>query len=90
MNAGGASRQGEMSSAMERLEKETEELSGLVGSLLERIETVCRPSVPSPAKEPKTPGLMLSAALPCRVNQEAMKLAQCVAQLQDALSRLEL
>lgn len=90
MNGGGAARQVEMSSAMERLSKAVDEAGSLVDSLVTRMEPVCRPSVPTPATGTKSLELTLSAHLPMRVNEEAGKMARVVAQLQDVLSRLEL
>ncbi len=87
---GGPSRQNETSSALDRLSKATDELGALVSSLLDRIAGVCRPSVPSPLVGNKAPEMALSAALPMQVNQEAIKVAECVTRLRDALSRLEL
>lgn len=79
-----------MSSVLERLGKATDELDGLVSSLLGRIAGVCRPSVPAPETAAKKLEVSLSAAIPMQINQEAMKVAGCVTRLQDALSRLEL
>ena len=79
-----------MSSAIERLEKATDQLSGLVSSLLDRIAVVSRPPAPTAGTVEKGVELSFSAALPMQVNQQVMKINECVTRLQNALSRLEL
>jgi len=78
-----------MSAAIEGLSKATEDLGSLVASLVDRIEIVCAPSVPTPDTAVKVER-SYTAPLAIKVKLEAAKVADCVSRIQAVLSRLEL